>query len=197
MELVSVTPDSGDDLDLTPITITGSNLTGAAYGFIGTGTYGIDWVAIAALGSFVVVDDSTITTTVPAISEPGIYSILIHRGSENVVLADAFTVIGLSVSSVTPDNGALLAGGDLVNVPVTITGTALTGISTSEVEFGTGTWGDDWVGFFGVSSLVVVDSETITAVITPLITVPPGVYNMGVYHAARNASLVGAFTVTE
>jgi len=118
-----VSPSSGSTAGGTPVTITGTNLTGATAVTFGT----------TAAATFSVVNNTQINATSPA-GAVGTVNIVVTNpyGTSVISSADQYTyfVAVPTVSGVSPSSGSTAGG-----TPVTITGTNLTGATA--VTFGT------------------------------------------------------------
>jgi hypothetical protein len=116
--VTSIAPNTGVRATTVPVTVTGGGLTGST-GFGGLGT-----ITVLA-GSFDVVNDTTITASlvIPANAVTGVRNISVTTpaGATGTV---AFTVTGSTLTSIAPTTG--VRG---TTVPVTLTGTNLTGAS--------------------------------------------------------------------
>jgi formylglycine-generating enzyme required for sulfatase activity/CxxC motif-containing protein (DUF1111 family)/subtilisin-like proprotein convertase family protein len=155
----SVSPNAGPTAGGTPITITGTNLTGTSSVTIG-GT---------AATSVSVVNATTVTAVTPA-GTAGAKTVSLTTPGGTANLTNGFTYgLSPSISSVTPNVGPTAGG-----TAITITGTNLTG--TSSVT----------VGGTAATSVSVVNSTTVTAVTpagtsgakTVSLTTPGGTANL-------------------
>jgi hypothetical protein len=139
--LASIAPNSGQRGITVPVTLIGTNLTGAtAIAVSGAGV---------SVNSLNVVNDTTVTanfviTTGAALTARNV-SITAPGGTSNTV---TFTVTGPTLASINPTTG--LRG---KSVPVTLTGVGLTG-ATSVTVSGTGVT---------VSGVTAVNDTTVTA----------------------------------
>lgn len=118
---VSVTPALGAAAGGTPVTIKGTNLSGAT---------GVTIGGVAAT-DFKLVNDTTITCTTGA-HAAGKAAIVIADDKANVTANDAFTyrdAANATVTNISPDNGSVAGGTN-----VTLTGTNMNG--TTGVTFG-------------------------------------------------------------
>jgi len=142
--LSSIAPNTGVRGASVPVTLTGVNLTGAsAVNVSGTGI---------TVSGVAVVNDTTVTatfaiTTGATLSSRNV-SVTTPGGTSNTV---AFTVQGATLTSIAPNTGA-----EGTSVPVTLTGTNLTGATSVAVSGGGVT----------VSNFVAVNSTTVTATFT-------------------------------
>jgi len=142
--LSSIAPNTGVRGASVPVTLTGVNLTGAsAVNVSGTGI---------TVSGITVVNDTTVTatfaiTTGATLSSRNV-SVTTPGGTSNTV---AFTVQGATLTSIAPNTGA-----EGTSVPVTLTGTNLTGATSVAVSGGGVT----------VSNFVAVNSTTVTATFT-------------------------------
>jgi hypothetical protein len=134
-----VSPSSGPTAGGTPVTITGTNFTGAT-----TVTFGT-----TAATSFTVNSATQITATSPARSAGTVdVTVTTPGGSSATGIADQFTYVAPpTVSGVSPSSGPLAGG-----TSVTITGTNFTGATGVTI------------GGAAATSVVVVSGTTITAV---------------------------------
>jgi hypothetical protein len=166
--LESVDPDTAIDVSLADITITGTNLSGAVSGTIDGG----------ALTDFVVVDDTTITATLPDLDgSSGLVDLVIADDAGSVTLTDAMTITDTNATvtpPLVPATGAAAGG-----TAVVITGTYLTG--ATGVTFG-GTAG---------TAFSVVNATTIH-VTTPAKSA--GAYNVVIAHPRGNLTVTNGFT---
>ncbi len=160
----SVSPISGTTAGGTAVTITGTNFaTGATVTFGGT-----------AATNVVVVNSTTITATTPA-GTAGAVTVTVTVSGLSGSRINGFTyVVPPTVSSVSPISGTTAGG-----TAVTITGTNFATGAT--VKFGT----------TAATSVVVVDSGTITAT-TP--THAAGAVTVTVTVSGQSGSLTNGFT---
>ena len=166
----SLSPATGSTAGGTPVTITGSNFTGAT---------GVTFAGGAAT-SFVVVNDTTITCVTPAESAGTASVIVAGTNTSNGANTDYTYGAPPTVSSVSPATGNALG-----STPVTITGTNFTGATA--VTFGGN----------AATGVVVVNSTTITCntpahaagAISVLVTTPYGV-NAGNTAYTTNADII-------
>jgi hypothetical protein len=178
--LTSISPNSGIRGTTVPVTFTGANLTGAV-GLNGLGG-GVSLVA----GSLTVVNSTTVTASL-AISTTATVSIrniglTTAIGNTNTI---PFTVQGATLASISPTSAThppILA----IAVPVTITGTNLTG-TTALTGLGTG------VTVAGGS--LTSTSTTITATLTVARTATVGARAIGATTAAGATTNTVTFTV--
>ena len=160
----TVTPSAGSTLGGTPITITGTGLTGTTSVKVG---------GVAAT-NIVVVNSSTVTAVSPA-GNAGSQSVSVTTAGGTATLPGGFTfVTPPTISTVTPSAGSTAGG-----TAITIAGTGLTG--TTSVK----------VGGVEATNIVVVNSSTITAV-TP--AGAAGIKSVSVTTAGGTATLVSGFT---
>jgi formylglycine-generating enzyme required for sulfatase activity len=160
----SVAPNSGSTAGGTPITITGTNLTGASSVTIGG----------SAATSVSVVNSTTVTAVTPA-GTAGAKTVSLTTPGGTANLSNGFTYgLSPSISSVTPNVGPASGG-----TAITITGTNLTG--TSSVT----------VGGSAATSVSVVNSTTVTAT-TPAGTA--GAANVSLTTPYGTATANDAFT---
>lgn len=138
--VTNVSPNTGPTGGGTSVTITGTNFTGASAVKFGT----------TPVGSFIVVNATTITTTSPAGSGVVDVRVTTAGGTSATSSADQFTYFAApTVTSVSPNAGSTTGA-----TSVTITGTNFyNGASNATVSFG-GTV---------ATSVVVVSATTITA----------------------------------
>src|SRR5580658_1755372 len=163
--VTSVSPNSGATGGGTAVTITGTNFASGA-----TVTFG------SATATSVVVSNSTsITATTPAGTAGAVNVTVTNPGGQSAILTNGFTyVTGVTVSSVSPSNGAPAGG-----TAVTITGTDFA--SGATVTFGGA----------AATSVVVVSATEITAT-TPAGTA--GAVTVTVTSGGQNGSLADGFT---
>ncbi|MGB6834128.1 MAG: IPT/TIG domain-containing protein [Candidatus Acidiferrum sp.] len=163
--VTSVSPSSGAAGGGTEVTITGTNFASGA-----TVTFG------SATATNVVVSNSTsITATTPAGTAGPVTVTVTNPTGQGGSLGSGFTyVTGLTVSSVSPSNGAPAGG-----TAVTITGTDFA--SGATVTFGSA----------AAASVVVVSATEITAT-TPAGTA--GAVTVTVTSGAQNGTLPNGFT---
>ncbi len=165
--LGSVTPNAGLRGTAVPVTLTGSNFTttGTTVAVSGTGV---------TVGAITVVNSTTITTTLTSSATAAI-------GARNVTVttpggtsgAVTFTIQGPTISSIAPINGARGT-----TVPITLTGSGLTGATAITVSGG----GVTASGTTVVSDTTVTANFTITATAgltarTVSVTAPGGTSN--------------------
>ncbi|MCX5749658.1 MAG: IPT/TIG domain-containing protein [Candidatus Saganbacteria bacterium] len=170
--VTSITPSSGINNAEVPVTITGTNLSGATA------------VNVGATGMTIVSNSSTeIIARVPSGLTPGTYYITVTNadGTSPANSSGQFTVLAVpvpAVSGVSPTFGLNTAG-----TPVTITGTNLA--TASSVKIGTDP----------VSTFAVISDTTINAVIQSALT--PGVYHISVTNTYGTSATSSAdqFTV--
>ena len=150
-----VSPNHGPSSGGTSITITGTGFITGATVEIGQGT-GLTG-AIAAT-SVVVVSSTTITAVTGGATKVGLFNLYVITagGTSAVNAGDDYTYNSVvpTVSLVSPNNGPVSGG-----THITITGTGFITGATVEIGQGTGT-----VGAIAATSVVVVNSTTITAV---------------------------------
>jgi hypothetical protein len=156
--LTSIAPNTGVRGTSVPVTLTGTNLTGAtAVTVSGTGV---------TVGSFTVVNSTSITATLNITAGASLtartVSVTTAGGTSNNV---TFTVVGSTLTSIAPNTG--VRG---TSVPVTLTGTNLTGATAVTVS-GAGV---------AVSNVVVVNSTTVTATFTIAAGAALGSHNVSV-----------------
>jgi hypothetical protein len=173
--LTAVTPNSGRRSSAVPVTLTGTNLTGATAVTVGG-------AGVTASG-ITVVDSNTVTATftITATAALTTRTVSITTPGGSVTLNNAFTVAAPTLTAVSPSSG--LRG---TTVPVTLTGTGLTG-ATGVTVSGAGVT---------ASAVTVVDSTTVHATFT--ITAGAGLTarNVTVVTPGGNTNaLAGAFTV--
>ena len=151
----AVSPSNGPSSGGTPITITGTGFVAGATVEIGQGTYTTG--AIAAT-SVVVVSGTTITAVTGGATKAGTFNLFVTTtGGTSVGNAgDDFTYnyVTPTVSAVSPNHGPSSGG-----TPITITGTGFIAGATVAIGQGNGT-----TGAIAATSVVVVNSTTITAV---------------------------------
>jgi hypothetical protein len=180
--LTSISPTSGTRGTSVPVTLTGTNLTGATAITVTPGTG-------FTVSNLTVVNSTTVTATFTIAASAGTggtrtVSITTPGGTSNTV---NFTVVNpptATLSSVSPNTGARGTA-----VPVTLTGTNFTTGSTVAVSGGG--------GGVSVSGITVVNSTTITATFTIGGTAGVGNgHSVTVTNANGTASNAVAFTVT-
>ena len=143
--LVSITPNSGLRGTAVPVTLTGTNFaaTGTTVAVSGTGV---------TVGAITAVNSTTITATFTIAATATIsarnVSVTTSSGTSNT---QAFTVLGPVLTSITPNTGERGT-----SVPVTLTGSGLTGATAITVS-GSGVT---------VSNVTVVNDTTVTATFT-------------------------------
>ena len=146
--LTSISPVSGTRGTAVPVTLTGSGLTGAtAVNVSGTG--------VSTVGSVTVVNDTTVTATFTISATAGAgarnVTVVTPNGTTGAVIFTVVAAPAPTLTSISPNAGARGAA-----VPVTLTGSGLTG-ATAIVVSGTGVT---------VSGLTVVNDTTVTATFT-------------------------------
>jgi hypothetical protein len=174
--LISITPNTGRTGSVVPVTLTGTFLTGAsAINFSGAGV---------TASNIVVVNPTTVTATITIAVNAGAsarsLSVVTAGGTTNS-LVGGFTVVTPTLTSIAPNSGVR---GSIV--PVTLTGTNLTGASA--------------INFSGAgvtaSNIVVVNPTTVTATITIAANAGASARSLSVVTAGGNTNtLVGGFTV--
>ena len=172
--LTSITPNTGGRGSSVDVTLVGTNLTGATgLAISGTG------VTVAA-GSFTVVNDTTITATLNITSTATLSArtigVALGAVTTNTV---TFTVTGPTLTSIAPNAGVRGTA-----VPVTLTGTSLSG-ATSVTVSGTGVT---------VSNFTVVNPTTVTATFTIAANATLSVRNVAVVTPIGTTNTV-TFTV--
>ena len=123
--ITSVAPNSGYRGTSVPVTITGTNLAS-------TQTVTFNGTGLTATVNSVSATSVTATVAVAPNAGLGIHYMVVYTGSGAIAFSNAFTVLGPSLSSISPAIG--FRG---QTVPVTITGVDLTGATTVNVS-GTG-----------------------------------------------------------
>jgi IPT/TIG domain len=179
--LSSISPSSGAQGSSVPVTLTGTNLTGA------TGLTGlVNGVSLAA-GTFHAVNSTTITATltISASATVGARSIgaVTPSGNTNTV---SFTVTLPAPPTLTSINPSSALRGGAVNV--TLTGTNFTTAGTGSTIFPPLTG-------ITVTNLVVVNSTTITATFTTAATASLGPRNVSVRTPGGTSGTV-TYTIT-
>jgi formylglycine-generating enzyme required for sulfatase activity len=159
----SVSPTEGGILGGTLLTIAGTNLGGTTEVRMG----GVPCT------SLVVVSPTMVTALTPP-GPPGPAAVTVTTPAGSVTAGTVFTYRSLSVSSVTPNAGSYLGG-----TPITISGAYLGGVTSVAI------------GGIPASSVVTVDSTTVTAV-TPFGSLGP--QNVVVTGPKGTATLVGGFS---
>jgi len=150
--LTSIAPNTGVRGTSVPVTLTGANLTG--------GTIGISGSGVTVSGTPVVTATSiTATFNISATAGTGGHNVTVNTvgGTSNPV---TFTVQGATLTSIAPNTGSQGAV-----VPVTLTGTSLTGATAINVPGGSG---------ITVSNFTAVNSTTVTATFTIAAGAPLG-----------------------
>ncbi len=151
----AVSPSNGPVRGGTPITITGTGFIAGATVEIGQGNGTVG--AIAAT-SVVVVNSTTITAVTGGATKVGTFNLFVTTagGTSAANAGDDYTYTGVvpTVSLVSPNKGPSSGG-----TPITITGTGFVTGATVAIGQGNGT-----VGAIAATSVVVVNSTTITAV---------------------------------
>jgi IPT/TIG domain len=120
--VIVIAPTSGTTLGGTPVTITGTNFSGATAVTIGS----------TAATNLVVVNDSTITAVAPAHAAAGAVDVVVSTSAGNGTGPGLYTYVAPSVPTVTsisPNTGPASGG-----TPVTIIGSNFTGAAV--VKFG-------------------------------------------------------------
>jgi hypothetical protein len=166
--VTGVSPGSGSPAGGTPVTITGSHLTGATQVTFG-----------GAPAGFTVNDDASITAYSPATDEAGTVDVKVTTvgGTSARTGADRFTytVVRPVVTNVSPSVGSQDGGTE-----VTITGSALAG--ASEVDFG------------GVSASFWVNDDTSITAFSPPGSPGPVDVTVQAYGLTSSASAADLFT---
>jgi hypothetical protein len=141
--LTSIAPNSGVRGTAVPVTLTGTNLTGATSLTVSGSGVTVSAFTVAnsttATATFTITTGATLSARTVTITTPG--------GTATTT----FTVVGATLTSIAPASGTIGS-----SVPVTLTGTNLTGATTVTVS-GTGVT---------VGALTVVNSTTIKATFT-------------------------------
>jgi PKD repeat protein len=149
--LLSITPNSGNNLIPTPVVITGTNFLGSPSLKLGD-----TW-----LESVTLVDANTITATVPAGIPEGVYDLTLYNGDcQSSVLSDTFTVYveDIPITGLVATNDGPTELGSLTTFSATIeTGTNV----TYTWEFG-----DGGTGSGQETSYVYADTGVYTATVT-------------------------------
>ena len=177
--LTSIAPPTGVRGTSFPVTLTGTNLTGAsAVNVSGGGGSGVTVSALAvqsptqATATFTISTGATLGARTVSITTSG--------GTSNTV---PFTVQGATLTSIAPNTG--VRG---TTVPVTFTGANLTGTTGLNGLGGTG------VSLVG-GSLTVVNSTTVTANLAISNGATLGILNIGLATTIGNTNTI-PFTVT-
>ena len=159
--VTSLSPTIGPAAGVTPVTITGSNFTGAT---------AVDFGTAAATSFTVGVGGTTITAVPPASTALGVVDVTVitPAGTSAIVPADKFTYSPApAVTSLSPTSGSA-AGGTLV----TITGTNFT--DATAVEFGSTPATDLTVGGGGTTITADSPAGTVLSVVAVRVTTPAG-----------------------
>jgi hypothetical protein len=176
--LASIAPNLGVRGRAVPVTLTGANFTTTGTTVAVSGGGGPNSIAISAV---TVVDSSHITATftIPAGAAATARNVTVNTtgGNSNAV---TFTVQGATLTSVAPNTG--LRGS---SVPVTLTGTNLTGATTVTISGGGVT----------ATGVTVVNSTTVTATFNITAGATLSTRNVTVNTPIGAATLIGAFTV--
>ena len=172
--LTLIAPSSGSRSSAVPVTLTGTNLTGATINNM-TG------IAISGVTSTATSVSATFTISASTAIGPRNVRVTTAAGTSNPVIFTITNPPVATVTSITPNTGV---GGS--GVPVTITGTNFT--TTGTRLTGTG------LGGLGITGLTVVDSNTITATFN--ITAGAGTRTIGVTTPAGAGIGTVVFTIT-
>jgi len=164
--ITGVSPSSGITSGGTSVTITGTNLTG---------TTDVKFGGTSAT-SIVVVNSTTITCDTPA-HAAGAVDVQVFNPAGNPTLVNGYTYLAATLTSISPNFGALAGG-----TAVTLTGTLFTG--ATDVKFD-GT---------SATSIVVVNSTTITCN-TPAHAA--GLVDVQVFTPLGNPTLVNGFSYAD
>jgi hypothetical protein len=179
--LTSVSPNSGVRGASVPVTLTGTNLTGAtAINVSGTGI---------SVSNLAVVSDTSVTATFTITASAGLttrnVTITTPGGTSAVSSSATFTVTAPAtptLTSITPSSGARGSSA----LPITLVGTHLTGTSAIIVSG----------GGVGVSGITVVDDSHVTATFSITSGAALTARNVMVMTAATTASNAVTFTIT-
>ena len=182
--LTSISPTSGIRGTTVPVTLTGTNLAGAT-GLTGLGT----GVSVAA-GTFHVVSSTSVTATLniaTGTAAPlGARSIAVVTASNGTSNTGTFTVFGPTLTSIGPNSATHPTSGT-TSVPVTLTGTNLTG-ATALTGLGTGV-------SVAAGTFQVVSSTSVTATLNIASTATTGISNIAVATTSNGPSNTVTFTV--
>jgi len=178
--LTSVAPNAASRGQAVPITLTGTHLTGTTSVNVGGGAgNGIAVSAVTVVNDTTVTATLTISATAPAVTR-NITVTTTPGGTSNAV---TFTVQAPVLISVSP-NAAVRGQA----VPITLTGTRLTGTITVNVGGGPGNG-------ITVSGVTVVNDTTVTATLTISATAPAAARTITVTTAPGGNSNGVTFTV--
>ncbi len=144
--LASITPNSGNRGSSTPVTLVGTNFTAGSTVAIAAPAGGVTITGVTVVNSTTIT--ATITSTGTAALGARNITVTTPGGTSNAV---TFTVKAAVLTSIAPNTGARGA-----SIPVTLTGTGLTGTTAITVS-GTGVT---------VSGITVVNDTTVTATFT-------------------------------
>ncbi len=162
--ITSVTPNTGPTAGGTPITITGTDLTGTSAVSVG----GADATSVVAVNS------TTVTAVTPA-GTAGEFNVSLTTPSGTANLANGFTFVAVpAISLINPNQGPTTGG-----TTITISGTNLTG--TSAV----------YVGGVAATNVTGINATTVTAV-TPAGTA--GTASVSLSTPSGTANLATGFT---
>jgi len=178
--LTSIAPSRGARGTTVPVTLTGTNFVDG-FTTVAVSGGGVTVSAVNVTSS----TTATATFTISATAAPGTHNVTVTvagaTGASNTV---AFTV-GATITSIAPNSATHPATGTLA-VPVTITGTGLTGATGL-----TGTGGGVTVA---AGTFTVVNSTTINVTLNVASTATLGVHNLGVASPNGNSNTL-PFTV--
>ena len=162
--LTSIAPPTGVRGTVVPVTLTGTNLTGASAVTVSGG--GVTVSGLTVLSPTTATANFTISATAALTART--VSITTAGGTSNTV---PFTVEGATITSINPNSATHPATGTLA-VPVTITGANSTGA--------TGLTGLSGGVTAAAGTFTVVNSTTITVTLNVSSTATTGIRNIGV-----------------
>jgi hypothetical protein len=172
--LTSIAPNSGVRGQSVPVVLTGANFTATGTTVAVTGTAGLTVSGVTVVNSTTI--NATLTSTLTAALGARNISVTTPGGTSGTV---PFTVTGPVLAGIAPNTGARGT-----SVPVTLSGTGLTGASAITVS-GTGVT---------VSSISAVNNTTVTATFTITPTATLSARNVTVTSPAGTSNAV-TFTV--
>jgi FtsP/CotA-like multicopper oxidase with cupredoxin domain len=173
--LTSITPTSGPRGGVIPVTIAGSYLTGPG----GATAVAVSGNGVTVSGTAATPTSVTSTFTIATTANTNIRSVTVAVPGAPASNAVTFTILGPTLTSIAPTAG--MRG---TTVPITLTGTLLTG-ATAVTASGTGVT---------ASLLTVVNDTQVTASLTIAATAGTGTHNITVTTPAGTTNSV-AFTV--
>ncbi|MBZ5657445.1 MAG: hypothetical protein LAO56_19430 [Acidobacteriia bacterium] len=171
--LATISPTSGVRGTTVPVTLTGANLTGTTAVTVSGGGITVSAISVVdaahVTANFAISNTAAITARNVSVTTPG--------GTSNTV---TFTVIGPTLASIAPNTGFRGTA-----VPVTLTGTNLTGATAITVAGGGVT----------VSGLTVVNPTTVNATFTISLTATVSARNVSITTTPGGTSNNVTFTV--